>query len=425
MAMDFSSLPARLTNISSSKVESLLSPGDSNKSLSRSPRNSMVDYDFVQEPPPDFFCPVTLELLVDPQQTACCGNHISSEAATKLQREEKACPVCNKPNFESVADKHYRRRVLELRVKCPHLGCNWIGEVREYDAHVGICPKRTWNCEHCGLKCAFDEGEEVHWSECKLFPEPCPNNCEVRNVARMNVEQHRTVCSLEPITCEMSMYGCQAVVPRKDVPKHMKEHEGRHLISLAILNYKQLHLKNEIITELQQDVQHLQQHVHSMKLELAVLKKKSAHIENHVAGGEFQSCTIHTFADYSRLILSERDHESQPFFVNDLKFNFRIRCYKPPYDMIVIFLGLLPSDGDDELNWPVKVDCQVEQLNQIGERGHRKCKSSFSWTKAEYGVWKSIDSYEMKYSDLEKRTQNVQYLVKDTLVYRIHLSISS
>ena len=70
--------------------------------------------------------------------------------------------------------------------------------------------------------------------------------------------------------------------------------------------------------------------------------------------------------------------------------------------MIVVFLGLLGSDGDDEQKWPVTVNCQVEQMNQIGERGHQKCSSILTWTKAERGVWRSIDSYEMKYSVLER-----------------------
>ena len=379
------------------------------------------EYDFVEEPPRDFFCPVTFDLLVDPQQTACCGNHISSEAATRLKREEKACPICNEPNFESMPDKHYCRRVLDLCVNCPHMGCSWTGEIRQYNAHVTECPKREWNCQYCELKCTFDKGEGMHWCECDMFPEACPNNCKVRFVARKNVEQHKTICSLEPVTCEMSMYGCQAVVPRTDLAMHMKENEGQHLLSLAILNHKQIQMKNENLTRIQQNLQQLQQSVGRMQIEITALKNKVTHIEDHAASGVCQSCTIHTFSNYSQLKLSERDHESKPFFNDGYLFNFRIRFYRPPYDMIVVFLGLLGSDGDDEQKWPVTVNCQVEQMNQIGERGHRKCSSILTWTKAERGVWRSIDSYEMKYSVLEKNKQNVQYLVKDTIMYRLHL----
>ena len=107
--MDFRSLPTNLTTSRPNKVKTELSVDNSNIAVSPSPRNSVVDltigqeYDFVEEPPRDFFCPVTFDLLVDPQQTACCGNHISSETATRLKREEKACPICNEPNFEKYA----------------------------------------------------------------------------------------------------------------------------------------------------------------------------------------------------------------------------------------------------------------------------------------------------------------------------------
>ena len=55
-----------------------------------------IDYDFVElteRPSQDFFCPVSLELLLEPQLTSCCGHHLSLEVVTRLQREGKACPM--------------------------------------------------------------------------------------------------------------------------------------------------------------------------------------------------------------------------------------------------------------------------------------------------------------------------------------------
>lgn len=433
--MDLLSLSSKLLDISSpgeTTEKNLQSPVERRAPSSR--RNSTEDvtfgqdYDFVEPPPRDFFCPVTLELLVDPHQTKCCGNHISVVAAAKLQNEAKPCPVCNEPNFETVPDKHYRRRVLELRVNCPHAGCDWVGEVRGYKAHSEACLKRSWDCMYCGLNCTFDEGESVHWPQCKQFPEPCPNRCEVQSVPRQDIEQHRTVCSLEPVACKMSEFGCQAVVPRKDIVEHVKENEGQHLMLLAILNHQNYTQLQSGVTELQQSLQHLQQSIHRMHMELTTLKAKVQHIESHAAGGDCNSCTVHTFPNYSQLKSSERDCDSKPFFSSanrGYKFNFRIRCYRPPYDMIVIFLGLLPSEYDEELNWPIKVSLQVEQLNQIGERGHRRFTSILDWNKDERGVWRSIDSYQMKYGALESKKQNVQYLLNDTIMYRLHLKILS
>ena len=85
--MDFRSLPAKLSDISSPSFaktlpgQNVLSPGGRRVSLDRaSPRNSLTDvmldrdYNFVEQPQPNFFCLVTLDFLVDLHEITCCGN---------------------------------------------------------------------------------------------------------------------------------------------------------------------------------------------------------------------------------------------------------------------------------------------------------------------------------------------------------------
>ena len=69
------------------------------------------EYDFVEQPSQDYFCPVTFELLLHPEQTTCCGHHISNEAVTRIQRDKKPCPICKKPNLTTMPDKFFRRIV--------------------------------------------------------------------------------------------------------------------------------------------------------------------------------------------------------------------------------------------------------------------------------------------------------------------------
>ena len=45
------------------------------------PHSVERDFFFVERPSQDFFCPVSLELLLEPQLTSCCGHHLSLEAA--------------------------------------------------------------------------------------------------------------------------------------------------------------------------------------------------------------------------------------------------------------------------------------------------------------------------------------------------------
>ena len=102
------------------------------------------DYPFVEQPSDDFFCPVTMGLLLEPHETSCCGNHLSAEAAIRIQKEGGACPLCNLQNWSSVLSKHFQRQVNSLHVFCRHeeRGCGWQGELGTYHTHVESCPMK-------------------------------------------------------------------------------------------------------------------------------------------------------------------------------------------------------------------------------------------------------------------------------------------
>ena len=103
------------------------------------------EYDFVKEPPRDMVCPVLMSVMLEPQQTDCCGRLLSKRAATELHRVGGACPLCREPGFTSRPDKHFRGKVRELRVHCPHRrrGCEWVGELFNMDHHVESCLRKN------------------------------------------------------------------------------------------------------------------------------------------------------------------------------------------------------------------------------------------------------------------------------------------
>ena len=136
-----------------------------------------MEYDFVEELSQDYMCPVTWEVLRDPQQTTCCGHHLSLEAATTLQQDGKSCPICNEPNLVTVPDKYHKRKVNELKVRCSNKknGCGWVGDFRSLGQHSDGCAKRPWQCDYCDFKGTYDEIDD----HIPLCVKPCPNNCEV------------------------------------------------------------------------------------------------------------------------------------------------------------------------------------------------------------------------------------------------------
>ena len=168
-----------------------------------------AEYDFVEAPLEDFYCPVTFDLLREPHQMLCCGNHLSQEAVTKLQGQP--CPVCKEPNLNTVPDKFFKRKVNELKVRCPNksLGCEWVGDLGNLDRHlsqnsvegecqfvtvacpyscgdgfqryqlewhkVNYCPNCPFTCQYCGHKATYITVTSEHWLICTKYPVDCPN----------------------------------------------------------------------------------------------------------------------------------------------------------------------------------------------------------------------------------------------------------
>ena len=107
-------------------------------------------------PSEDFICPVTYGLLLQPHLTKCCGNHLSREAAARIQGEGGACPLCNEPHLNTMLDKRFRRQVNKLRVFCHHKdrGCGWQGGLSDLECHLQSCG-HSWYIHTNLLTCTF------------------------------------------------------------------------------------------------------------------------------------------------------------------------------------------------------------------------------------------------------------------------------
>ena len=112
------------------------------------PPQAEEEFPFIEEPSGDFFCPVTYGLLLQPHQTMCCGKHLSQEAATRIQGEGGACPLCKEPHLNTVLDKWFRCQVNEVLLFCHHeeRGCGWQGELSNFEHHVQSCPMKPQVC---------------------------------------------------------------------------------------------------------------------------------------------------------------------------------------------------------------------------------------------------------------------------------------
>ena len=448
-------------------------------SPTNNPNSIQRDFDFVERPSQDFFCPVSLELLLEPQQTSCCGHHLSLEAATRLQREGKPCPMCNGEQWSAMLDKYHRRKVHEVRVRCWHkdIGCGWVGEINGLKRHADSCELRPWECKYCGLKCTYGEGEGKHWPTCHKFPEPCPNSCEVGNVERCNIEQHRSVCPLEPVACEMKEFGCSVVVPRKELATHMKESELQHLTAMTMLNLRltkqlqqdsterdkkiaqlqeeqkklqsqlqqemidQKKLQTEMKTEMKMKMDEMSDEQKKMQVEINTrideqkrelktdiekVKHTTHHIEQHTSGGACTVCEVFTFTQYSKRRCSDCVVGSDPFYSHHHGYKFKLKIYysdSSDNDIGALLYLMKGEYDDDQLKWPVEVKVQLELLNQNGDHHHVMSTKNMKWNKDKRDTSYIIDTSLMKYSDLEKSSDGVQYMMNDCLKFRVHITI--
>ena len=380
------------------------------------PRSMEREFDFVEKPTQDFFCPVSLEYLLEPQLTFCCGHHLSLQAAKRLQEEGKPCPMCNSEEWSAVLDKYHRRKAHEVRVRCWYRndGCEWEGEVNELTRHADSCKKRPWECEYCALKYIIEDGKENHWPTCTKFPEPCPNSCDVGSVERCNMEQHRSVCPLEPVACEMKEFGCSVVVPRKELAKHVKESALQHLTAMTMLNLR-------LTKQLQEDVNAQKQELAEMKDQIQEVKHICKHVEQHAA--MCSRCEVLIFTDYSenkkKAVLDSLSREfSSP--QNEYTFRITVRYYEQCHNDIGVFLVLV--DGE---KLPAAFYVRLELLNQAEDHHHVvRCKK-LHLKKDSIEIEQEIDDSLMKYSDLEKDNDSVRYMMNDCLKFRVHIDIVS
>ena len=247
-------------------------------------------YDFVEEPAREFFCAVSLELLREPQQTDCCGHHLSVEVAQRLQGEGKPCPMCQHPHFTTHPDIFHRRKVQQLTVRCQHKknGCDWVGELGNLEDHVTKCPKQPWQCVYCAFS-GLREGEKDHLSGCGQFPVPCPNGCEAGSVERCRLEWHLLECPLQLVGCEYAAMGCAVRLPRREMSEHIRQSGQEHLLKMCAVNLtvsrelsRKVEEKEQQIAELREEMRRMEGRVEEMERMEERVREEKREMEGRV-----------------------------------------------------------------------------------------------------------------------------------------------
>ncbi|XP_057297322.1 RING finger protein 151-like [Hydractinia symbiolongicarpus] len=139
---------------------------------------------------PDLLCCICLKLMKNAMQLECghgmCQSCLEDlEKNCKKSRQKYCCPCCRaRIQNECVTHAAIINRIISTtKVKCENVKkeCPWVGELSNIQNHHGACEK---------------------------YPVPCPNECSANKMERQTVEDHRTICTKENISCEFLTFGC-------------------------------------------------------------------------------------------------------------------------------------------------------------------------------------------------------------------------
>ena len=392
------------------------------------------EYNFVEKPSADYFCPVTFELLTDPQQTNfCCGKHLSRVVAEQLQAEGKPCPLCRKKApLKTTADLFFKRKVMELKVRCSYKssGCTWEGEVGTLDNHLLVegnctfvnvqcpfecgqriqqhnlhdhktneCVKRPFTCKYCKYKATHQKVVEDHLPICQCYPEVCPNKCSSEVIERRFLKSHlEEKCLLQKIKCMFSHAGCQGEMMRQRMQDHLEAEKDKHL---ALVSAKCETLENKLI---------------ALEYAFTQIAPKPVFIPppEMIMNG------------FDKLKADDQIWRTSPFYTHVGGYKMCLKIYANGNGYcngthVSVFVSMMKGEFDSHLQWPFKGEVTVQLVNQREGGDNYEEESAYCFQRViEGGVEKGLGYPKfISHDALYNPEEGKEYLKNNTLKFKI------
>ena len=249
-----------------------------------------------------------------------------------------------------------KTEIEKLRVVCPfrQQGCDWSGTMGLVVAHVEKCdlcpvscslgcghsserkyskrhetedcPERNTKCEFCQTNIKVSQSCD-HSKTCPNFPLKCSNGCNEDRIPREDMTLHVSeFCPLSMVPCPYKKYGCVGV-KRKDMDTHETEFVVKHV---RIMNT----------------------HVEVLKTQVDALTENQFNkgLEWRIKG------VRRKFEEKEKLY-------SDPFYVNNYKFQGITYFDAEDDNQLGIFVRLCVGLLDDSLKWPFLGKVTVTLVN--------------------------------------------------------------
>ena len=283
------------------------------------------------------------------------------------------------------------------------------------------CPKRAYECQHCGEKGTFASIIEDHDKVCKKKIVACPkkeNGCSL-STEQGKVGEHVSIdCGYTEVSCAYESLGCGVKMLRKERATHEKEDKGKHL-DLCLATVRLLSERNKTLTE---NHERLSETVRIQDEKLKILTEQN----NTLSEGK---AVIFKLTEYASKKENNAKFCSPPFFTHPGGYSTCVvvdanGCGDGNGTHVSISINLLEGRCDDQLHWPFKGTVTFELLNQLGDNNHHKVVIIFSTRdNMEVGSIRGSNKF-LSHASLDYNlATNTQYLLNDTLYFRVSVKV--
>ena len=385
-------------------------------------------YQFVSPPPDDITCPVCLDIVEEPHQFTCCGQHICRICRDKLVQQVTTpqCPMCRHNKCIMSPDKYFERNVLNrlwiwctegcgqevelgqlknhlqqcpcIKEDCPY-GCGQQYQRQYIEGHKGECPKRPFDCSYCGYQSTYEMIVNEHHPICDKYPINCPNECyfyDYNNdyvpIERGMLQDHLDKCPLQLVECEFSHVGCKKKLYRCKLPQHLSDNGVHHTALSSKMIYeslqktmeekdrqmlekdKQLQEKDKQLQEKDRQLQEKDKTLDLLLSEVRELRERNMNLEHLVGNIHDKVCdnvVLLVTMEKFRYNKEHKIHWFSPLYSHTLGYKM---CFEVDFNndktSLCIYSYIKPGPSDDHLQWPFEGKIIIRLLNQCGDYHH-------------------------------------------------------
>ena len=361
-------------------------------------------------------CSICRQVLKEPHMISCCGHNFCKSCIEQVKKDGKNCPLCNEAGFSLMYNKGLERTLKGLEVYCTNceVGCEWIGKLGVLKQHLNIdydpekqlegcsfarvkcihancvarferrflgnhqteCPKRPFSCDYCReYESTFEDVAYHHYPVCKCYPLPCPNNCIPDTIEHQNLQHHLdNDCPLQVVNCDFQYAGCEAKLPRKDMPAHLAENYS-HITLLSVLNQRLAQKNNDMAAKLLEKDEQIER----LTMSTVELKSSLEMLHHHMRVAPIQI----TMTEFNQHKSVSDIWYSDPFYTHPHGYKMCLRVDANGNGSgkgthISVFIFLMRGDFDNHLQWPFRGRISIQLLNQLEDKNHQNASLSFS-----------------------------------------------